>query len=279
MITLQKAGKTATNNFSNRVTNIRFFAGLNREGLSYNQNTKNPVVYSTQNESVSFIYPGKETLGWYQWDFRPILDTNGRRMKDLSFKEIWEIFDTFVNSYQNEERQRKIVLLSRILYKTAFLQCHRRTNESFFDENNENINIDSRHIYLFDRESLREDEQELLSSEVITTGIDGLEMTISIESFIVYNDILCCNEDTKYFYRQYQPLDNRLPNEILNEPLPRNLKWLSSTGRINTFLTHINVLKNLHDGDTPYRLLADSALKRGVFQINNDVSLIEFLNS
>ena len=290
MITIQKSRKTRVSDADNvkrRVENIIFFASLDRRGLSFNGITKSPVLYNINNEIISFIYPGKESDGWNKWDFRPILKINNSQMKDLSFGEVWKMLDTFVNSFQEEEKQNVIILLSRILYKVAFLQCHDRVNNELYN-GTENVNIAEKHIHIFNKNLLNEDECELLSNELESTDINGNPLNISLESFIIYNDLLCCNEDSKYYYREYLDKDklpkpdNRVPSEILNFDIDihpkRNIKWSADVGRINTFLTHINVLKTIFDDRDPYDLLYDCAIKRGVFQIKNDEDLITFLN-
>lgn len=280
MITLQKAGKTDLENFKKRALNIRFFASINREGLSYPENQRLLQLYTQSNEIISIKYPGKESINSFSkpWDFRPILIKGTTQMKDLSFGDIWEILNKFFKEIQDvSERKKAIVLLSRIFYKIAFLQCHNQ------------IQVNEQIFLKFNKDLLTDNEKRLLRKDIQSIDTNNNPLTISLESFVITNDLLCSNEDTKYFYRKYydkegQLIDNdKTPDEIItcnfdDSGERRRLKWESSVGRINTFLTHINVLKSIHDEIEMFHLLALAVTLRGVFQIKNDESLMTFLN-
>lgn len=94
MITLQKAGVREEFNFMKRVYNIKYIAGLNRLGYTF-YNPAPPLNLKTiNNETISIIYPGKETIPRTAtsiakiWDFRPIITINNTIMKDLTFGDI-----------------------------------------------------------------------------------------------------------------------------------------------------------------------------------------------
>lgn len=273
MITIQKAGKKETQNFLKRKINIKFFASLNRAGLSYqNQEATLPLYRINNNENISIRYPGKESVGTYPkpWDFRPILIKNNIQMKNLSFADIWNYINVFIKNENSLDIQKiNLVLISRIFYKLAFLMCHDLQT------------VNGVQLYKFNRLLLSTEEQILLNKTIRVYDIDNNQFDISMESFIIYNDLLCANEDCKYFYKSYYDkhgiLKNALktPSDIINNGA---INWEPTIGRINTALTHINVLKSLYDNTDMFHLLALSIQLRGIFNIRNDENLMAFLN-
>lgn len=279
MMILQKAGKTNTLNFTKRATNIKFFASLPRVGLTYGINETNFPLYLVNGiEDISIQYPGKESVGTFPkpWDFRPILKKNSARMKNLSFADIWNYINAFIKNENNKEIQKRhLILFSRIFYKLAFLMCH------------DIQTINGATFYKFNKQLLNTEEQALLNMEIQVYDDNSNPFNITVESFIIYNDLLCTNEDCKYFYISYFDKlgvlkDNtKKPSDIIGFNLlninTRLINWQSTVGRINTSLTHINVLKSMHDEDM-FHLLALSIQLRGIFNIKNDENLITFLN-
>lgn len=125
MITLQKAGVREEFNFMKRVYNIKYIAGLNRLGYTF-YNPAPPLNLKTiNNETISIIYPGKETIPRTAtsiakiWDFRPIITINNTIMKDLTFGDIWWSIGDFINSFQKDSH-KVAILLAKIFYKVAF---------------------------------------------------------------------------------------------------------------------------------------------------------------
>ena len=53
---------------------------------------------------------------------------------------------------------------------------------------------------------------------------------VSLEAYLIYNDLLVQNEDCKYFYR-----DTKIKKDT----------WNSNSGRYNTLLSHISVIEYL----------------------------------
>ena len=320
MISIQSATKTS-DNFLSKFKNIQFFASLDRQDLTI----KEPIIYKLENEEISIVYPGKESTGWNIWDFRPVLKTNnGTTMKDLTFGEIWTSMDAFVKSIDTISTKKATVLLSRIFYKLAFLQCHKETDkDEKFCFYGDNLNISNKVLQKFSVEQLSVEEQKLFNYKVTTIDSNMNTLSISLESFIIYNDLLGCNEDSKYFYREYIQQTEKLQNKIDKKQLElseldksntkkiksieriiqnsltkiktmihpdsissltaedietKNIHWHGHIGRINTFLSYINILKFIHDDGTPYDLLHLAGRNRGVFQIDNDDTLEKFLN-
>lgn len=264
MITLQKAGVSSENNFMKRIHNIKYIAGLNRQ--TYNFFNQAPILNlkTVNSETISILYPGKETIARTPkiWDFRPIITTNNTIMKDLTFGDIWYSIANFINSFQNSHKAA--ILLARVFYKVAFYMSHSNSN-----------------LLIFNKDLLDIEEKELFNYSINTFDIQGNPLTISLDSFITYNDLLCLNEDCKYFYIKNLNDQNNVQN-ILNYnnyiDLRNNISWEASTGRINTFLTHINYIIHLA-GYVPTHIILESASRgQGIFPVQNNQNLIDLLN-
>jgi len=289
-ITLQKAGVKADTNYKKRVININFFVALDRNKYTHTNQAPMLKMYTAQScEEIYIIYPGKESnpnrKSPKPWDFRPILKKNNIQMKDLSFGEIWKCLSDFINNNKKRNKNQNAILLARLFYKTAFMHLHKLdTTSNFFEASC--LKEENRKFYLFNTQCLNftKNEKEILSENITTVDEDNNPMIISIESFIVYNDLLCSNEDCKYFYRKNKDF-NRAQLELKKHMENINgvqkysgLNWESSAGRINTFLTHINFLVYLAGEKDIYFLLEEASRGQGIFPILNNKALITLLN-
>lgn len=267
MIRLQKAGITKRENFTNRINNIKFIAGLDRVNYSFANPAPLLNIRTINNEIISISYPGKETTASTPkiWDFRPILRVNNIFMKDLTFGDIWHSIGNFINSFNLIDRPRVSILLSRIFYKVAFYNSHLNNNN----------------LLIFDKNLLNPAELQLFDYPINTLDQIGGNLTVSLESFILFNDLLCLNEDCKYFYIKNLKEERNITNILLfNEydDLKNNVSWESSSGRINTFLTHINYILHL-GGIIPLHTILECASRgQGIFPIQNNQNLIDILN-
>lgn len=268
MITLQKAGVRVEDNFMKRVQNIKFIAGLNRQNYSFSNQAPLLNLKNINNEVVSILYPGKETTANTPkiWDFRPIISINNNTiiMKDLTFGDIWYSIADFINQFNIQDRHKISILLARIFYKVAFYMTHTNNN-----------------LLIFDRNLLTQEEIQLFNYPINTFDINDNPILISLDSFITYNDLLCLNEDCKYFYiknlKEQRNITNILQFNTYDE-LKRNISWEASSGRINTFLTHINYIMHLA-GYVPIHMILETASRgQGIFPIQNNQNLINLLN-
>lgn len=274
-IEMKNANKSFEENFMRRVKNIQFFASLDRNGLKIDD--KILKIYSTANEDISIIYPGIETERGNEWDFRPYLQVKNTStsIKDLNFNEIWQSFN---NLYENILDNKEFVIFARILYKTAFLQCHKRTEI----KKNE-------FLYVFSQEELDDEEKSILNKTIKIKMLDGNELDISLESFIIFNDLLGANEDCKYFYLGTKSKKNtakrniKNPNEITQfhtyDVLRKKIYWANHSGRINTFLTHLHYLLYISTNKIKSHNILYEAIsgQAGVFPVDSTI-LDEFLN-
>ena len=279
MIQIQKAGKNTEENFLKRILNIKFFASLKRDNLCFKtNNTKSLEIYRTTNEIVKIIYPGKESASSTPkpWDFRPILTKKNIEMKNLSFGDIWESLYQEIFDYKRLT-ENEIKNLISILYKMAFYNTHKLINDSkIFEETT--LDVSEKIFYTFDKTLLTKEEQYILMKDITVKDNKENTMTISMESFLIYNDLLCANEDCKYFYLK-NIKEGKEPKNIFKYSTYKEFKncsWEATTGRINTFLTHINFLAWTLNKQKLSSLLDDISRKRGVSPIDNKTLLSIF---
>lgn len=71
---------------------------------------------------------------------------------------------------------------------------------------------------------------------------------MSLEAFLIYNDLLAWNEDCKYHYRSVQ----------------KNSGWIGNVGRPNTLRTHVSVIGTMVGKVSFVKLLEQAARTRGV---------------
>lgn len=92
------------------------------------------------NETISIIYPGKETIPRTAtsiakiWDFRPIITINNTTIEDLTFGDIWWSIADFINSFQKDSHKVAILLAKMIFYKVAFYMSHTDNNLLLFNK-------------------------------------------------------------------------------------------------------------------------------------------------
>ncbi|MDF2557346.1 MAG: hypothetical protein K0R71_1174 [Bacillales bacterium] len=254
-IQLQGRGKTslATNN---RLLNIKFCESITREGLLYKQKERQLLLYTTsQGEKLFIQYPGKETLKKQSkpWDFRPkLLKNNGEYINDLSLGAIWNsIFDSF-NNVTNKEKLLRLLATEfyRIAFMIDYITIHK---DSKFEIRDININTEEYtqyEIYISTEPILiyqpNHDIVDCLTKEI------PMILDISWEAFLAYNDFLAFNEDCKYFYY----------GENYKEDTDGFTYIAKGIGRINTLLTHINIIGFIL-GETKFSDILMKASKGG----------------
>lgn len=211
-----------------RLYNIESFSKLDKTGLEFDKIERKILLYkSSIGEKVFIQYPGKESKGnefakIRPWDFRPKLERlDGTIMDDLSFKNIWD------DLIELEEVNKEVLeVLSSVFFRLSLMKdtILIKGNYEYQDFNKgTNIVVNSGEIQLeWHRVKIQHDVLEYLNSKI--NDIQG----VSIEAYIYYNDLLCQNEDCKYFYRDL----------IVNE----KDKWSDSVGRKNTYWTHLSII-------------------------------------
>ncbi len=228
----QGNGRTSDASLRRKI-NINFIKNLPLDGLLFSERECQLLLYETERgEKVYLQYPGKESrrdTRPNERDFRPKLYINGEQQRDLNFGSVWGSFFDLLkeHSVKDEDFLRAIDFLIILLYKSAYLIDFKENKKPSFDsaiiENNKIRNFNRTRYYspilLFDVEY----HKELFSFIQNTLG-DLCEM--SVEAFILYNDILGWNEDFKYYSRAIE----------------NGKAWANGTGKPNTLLTHISIL-------------------------------------
>ena len=251
----QGKGKTSLSG-RNRLVNIDFCKSLPRDGLANLKKERQILIYTTKSNEKLFIqYPGKESIlkNSKPWDFRPkLIKSDGSYLKDLEFKDIWKaLFESF-NMISNKDTLLR--LLSTEFYRIAFMIDYKRlaSNNEYLVRDvyvpTEQTSAYSKQIFHLPL-NLYQPKQEII--ELISIQIPKI-LDISWEGFLVYNDLLAFNEDCKYFY-----IGETTKNGGANYIGP-------GTGRINTILTHINIIGFLLDETSFSDILQQAGRTRGV---------------
>jgi len=233
ILTLEGNGKTSSAS-ARRKINIEFVRALSLEGLDFQLKEKMVLLYTTTfGEKLYMQFPGKESIrdtNPNTWDFRPKLFVSGVQFgNDLSFGDVWEsFFDLLkIHSVTSPRFLKAIDYLIVLFYKSAYLIDYQEVK---------GVNMETR---LRKSGIVDEAQTEKFTSPLLLFDVDlhreildylqgeiGNLCGMSIEAFLLYNDILGWNEDSKYYQRAI---------EI-------NKVWSDGVGKPNTLLTHISIL-------------------------------------
>ncbi len=287
-------GKPPPLPFTKRFQNIKWVADLSREGLSFNEKTRKILIHTTsQDERLYIAFPGKESVRTREpmpWDFSPVYDHDTRDLGSLTFGDIWEIlYHNLIEQDHFSEGEKKH--LAFLFYKNAFLYDHIEKKETVFSSEDyiystqtrlSNEDFDTReNLYHF---QAHEEDINLLSKCLF---IPNSTVKISVEGFLVYNDLLCWNEDCKYYYKKIIKYRNvETPDMKVNEPgfffldesRLTSSQWIVKTGRVNTWLTHLNMINWALGGITFSSLLDSMSRGRGVAPISDKVLREELIS-
>ena len=264
---LSKSGKTSPS-YNKRVANIEWIDSLGRQGLEYRKKERQILVHSTRlGEKIFLQYPGKESAKYKKngkpridtairpWDFRPrlYLSDNTEHIDDRSFFDIWATIFKVADELTKNNKKDVLRVLAVSLYRMAFMQDHVDIESFKSLERDVSPLLDRRLSISRDKEKTfprffkyapKVDVLDYLTSECPRFD------EVSLEAFLYYNDMLAWNEDCKYYYRNFH--------------VTKTEKWISSTGRINTLLTHIRILGFILGDVSLSKILSDFSTQRGV---------------
>lgn len=229
---IQGNGKTL-NASARRKINLDFIKNLPLEGLEFEKKEKMLFLYQTASkEDIYLQYPGKESVRETNpniHDFRPKIYINGKKGEDLSFGAVWESFFDLLKIHSVKDKDFLIAIdyLITLFYKSAYLM-------DFIEYKNPSIPsafIEDGKFQGFNKERYQspillyniELHKEMLT--FVQEKIGNLS-GMSVEAFILYNDILGWNEDFKYYMKEVE----------------KGNEWANATGKPNTLLTHISIL-------------------------------------
>lgn len=248
-----------------RVRNIVWISRLSRIGLDFGTKEKEIQIHTTrQNEQIFIRYPGKESKGAEvrPWDFKPIVIVPDIGIvPNLSFGDIWgELFDILIPLVDTNDKSPAVVL-ARLLFRMAYMYDHveyHPTTARYLDMNpsKEPAIIEVSEQF----PAMLKYEPPYQVIEWLSKRISGVSC-MSIEAFLLYNDLLAWNEDCKYFYR--------------DSAINPNKKSVGATGRLNTLKTHINFIGVITKDTNLATVLQRASSQRGVSPASNkEISII-----
>jgi len=227
-----------------RKKNIHWVVGLNREKLIFEENEVILNFHRTQaGEIVGIKYPGKESNSSntkvFKYDFRPkVLLSDGNYIKDLTFFEIW---DALLKNIPNTDESR--ALLGVIFYRMAYMIDY-INHEPLSVKTDNDFNYSG-----FPEKGYLGICFQSLKPYLGDWAFNSKWAGMSFEAFVYYNDLLALNEDVKYWYRA--------ENFALDSKTGKPKGWKAdSVGRVNTMLTHLNVI-GYHSGKINFAALIE----------------------
>jgi len=233
-----KSTAESSDSSKRRKINIEWIKDLERDCLTHKENEKAIHIRKTAYGEDLFIqYPGKESMnGKRPWDFRPKLckldDNTDKYLKDLSFRDIWDVIIGIIND-PIQKKEEIGSLLAITFYRMAFMLDHKYDETSkkrkvlYLRFDDEGSCSKEEHLEDFDRTFFEYFPPEYILDNLPNLKIEIDEMKISLEAFLLYNELLAWNEDCKYYYRNHHEKDG---------------KWLQEIGRVNNLLSHISII-------------------------------------
>ena len=260
LLKLEGNGKTAEASDRRRV-NLSFIEQLSLEGLSYQQKERMILLYKTQSgEELYLQYPGKESVrstNKNPRDFRPKIIFNNKQGPDLTFGDVWgSFFDLLkTHSISDDKFLKAIDYLIVLFYKSSYyIDFITVDNPVFFCKNRKDDVIKDSGDASFQGPVLIFNQDIHRSMFEFIEDKIGKLCGMSIEGFVLYNDILAWNEDYKYYSRA----------------LANGLDWSGNgVGKPNNPLTHIHILGYIRGEFDISDVLMRFVQRRGVSVPNN----------
>lgn len=238
-----------------KMSNIFAFLNISREGLQNGKIEKRLLMYRSHvDESIYIEYPGKESTSTYvnkeeknilnPNDFRPELHTkDGEVLAKLSFVDIIEALVEYSWTHDIKTMQIMAALIIKLAYMKGYKNKEIIHPSQLIVINDNN----SREVMEIKEEDIIERYFLPMNSEIkdYLSKWDNIKLpsrkhlkkvSVSIEGFLYYLDILAQQEDCKYYYTRQVKGQKTLKVEV---------------GRINNLLTVVNVINRILC-DRPY---------------------------
>lgn len=207
-----------------RKYNINAFSELSKEGLEFRKLERRLYIFNTTvGERIWIQYPGKETLTGKPWDFRPKLsfDNGTDMLPDLAFPDIWDDLSD-IHTGSPEALQMLAAVLFRMAFMVGYKLC---TKECEYED----VELSTGKIVNSGKIEISFYEPQFDSSVISNLQAEiGNIRGVSLEAYLLFNDLLVQNEDCKYYYR---------------DTVEKQSEWNSNIGRRNTLLTHLSVIE------------------------------------
>ena len=246
-----------------RLVNIEAFSELDRKPpLKFGEIERFLLFFTSDaGEEVYIKYPGKESArekNRRPLDFRPAIKfPDGTWLKNLSFGDIWDDI-TDLHSQDQQTLSELAALFFRMAYMVDTVMVEEILPYVDVDIATDTIinngTLTFRHYApTFSREIMNH-----LSKKI------GSVRGISLEAYLIYNDLLVQNEDCKYFYR--------------NQTETPDKEWNYKNGRLNTLLSHISVIEYLQGKITFSEITMRFQRGMGVAPVTNADEITDITN-
>jgi hypothetical protein len=234
------AGKTGPI-MEKRLKNIEFIRNINRDRLENGTKERRLLIKETEKgESIYIQYPGKETRPQRTypkpWDFRPkiFFKENDESHKDMTFQDIWDIIVDISKDLSPDDKVEVLEILGVLFYRMGHMLDHKMVKGYKTKSIDITIDMNKKESATFESlETMPEYYQYDPDKRVIDYLSNNYDISwdaMSLECFLIYNELLTWNEDCKYYYIKC----------VYNDD-----DWSNEAGRINTTLTHMNIISFL----------------------------------
>lgn len=202
-----------------RLKNIQAIQALIGEAkrsnrLVYQSAEERLHIFTTQaGEKVYIQYPGKESSltgdKHRPYDFRPkIITADGQELRDLVFADMWRIVEDL-----NTEHHRILKLMATLFFRLGRMTLHRDVEQEYIceslDANGNVVYTTNRHLRWFQFD-IGADIMESLNFHAEGLHVDE-GITISLEAFLCFFELLLQNEDSKYYDKKGDLTSGRIP--------------------------------------------------------------------
>lgn len=202
-----------------RLTNIQSIqelisSAIEENNLNFSVKEERLHIFTTQaGEKVFIQFPGKESIltgdKHRPYDFRPkIMNSSGKMLRDFVFADIWGAIENL-----NIDHHRMLKLMSALFFRMGRMTFHNKVTKNYTSEllndNDEVVATTTRSLDWFEF-GIDIDIIESLNFHAEKIQIDG-DISISLEAFICFFDLLLQNEDSKYYYKKHDLSSGRIP--------------------------------------------------------------------
>lgn len=195
---------------------IQYLIGeaISDNGLVYQSAEERLHIFTTQaGEKIYIQYPGKESAltGDKQrpYDFRPkIITADGQELRDLVFADMWRIVEDL-----NTGHHRILKLMATLFFRLGRMTLHREITQEYICES---IDADGNIVHTANRQlhwfqfDIAADIMESLNFHVEGLRVDD-GITISLEAFLCFFELLLQNEDSKYYDKKGNLTSGHIP--------------------------------------------------------------------
>ena len=202
-----------------RLTNINaiqemIHSAIKDNDLIFSANEERLHIFTTQaGEKIFIQYPGKESIltgdKKRPYDFRPrVMTSSGVMLRDFVFADIWGAIENL-----NTDHHRMLKIMAAIFFRLGRMTFHNKVTKNYtsvlLNDKDEVISTTVRSLDWFEF-GIENDIIESLNFHAEKIQIDD-DISISLEAFICFFELLLQNEDSKYYYKKHDLSSGRIP--------------------------------------------------------------------